>query len=112
MSNQKYYHTLKGKTITWTWTKGAFKGGKYEVSLLTDNTILSKGLEGAEKGQEVRNEEYQIIKISEDVHTISWLERIGWTITVTLNLKDNKAYGFVSNNREWHPLLGIIDTIQ
>ncbi len=112
MKTQESISILKGKTITWTWTKGTFKGGKDQVSLLTNGSIFCKGIAGQEKDQEVKGEEYQIIKISENVHTLSWQESNGWTVTVTLNLDENRAYGFVSNNREWHPLSGVINMIQ
>ncbi len=103
---------LKGKTITWQWTKGAFKGGKYQVVLLTNGKIHWKGLEGAEKGQEAIDKEYRVVKVSENVHTFSWLESGGWTVTVTLNLRENTAFGFVSNKNEWYPLSGIIAEIR
>ncbi|WP_298902593.1 phenolic acid decarboxylase [uncultured Psychroserpens sp.] len=112
MKGQESTSILKGKTITWTWTKGTFKDGKYEISLLTNGHIHWKGLEGAEKGQEVIDKEYCVLEVNEDVCTLSWLESIGWTVTVTLNLKENRVYGFVSNDREWHPLIGVIDSIQ
>ena len=79
---------------------------------MSNGKIHWKGLEGAEKGQEATDKEYRVIKVSENVHTLSWLESIGWTVTVTLNLKENTAYGFISNDKEWHSLSGIINNIQ
>ena len=103
---------LKGKTITWTWAEGAFKGGKYQATLLTNGKIHWKGLEGAEKGQEAIDKEYSVVKVSEDVHVLSWLESVGWTVTVTINLKENTAFGFVSNKNEWYPLAGAVESIK
>ncbi len=103
---------LIGKTITWTWTEGAFKGGKYEVILHNDGKIHWKGLEGVEKDQEAMDKEYKVIKAGENIYTLSWLESIGWTVTVTLNIEENKAYGFVSNHKEWYPLSGVIESIK
>lgn len=111
MKNQKTSNPLIGKTIIWEWCEGTFKGGKYEVSLFTDGKIYWKGHEGAEKGQEANEKEYSIMKVSENIHTLSWLEKIGWTVTLTFNLKENTVFGFTSNSKEWHPLSGIIDSL-
>ncbi|MDC1162316.1 phenolic acid decarboxylase [Tenacibaculum sp.] len=110
MENQKT-NSLVGKTIIWEWIEGAFKGGKYEVSLFNNGSIHWKGLEGAEKGQEATDKQYSIMQISNNVHTLSWLESIGWTVTVTINTKENTAFGFVSNNEQWYPLSGILESI-
>ncbi|MDC1162317.1 phenolic acid decarboxylase [Tenacibaculum sp.] len=104
--------SLKGKTITWLWTEGAFKGGKYEVSLLNDGKLHWKGLEGGEKGKDGIEKAYKTMKVADNIFTVSWLETVGYTVTVTVNLNKKKTYGIVSNEKEWYPLKGNVLTIK
>lgn len=109
---KKITNPLVGKTIIWSWTEGAFAGDKYELTFFTDGRIHWKGLKGSEKGKEGTDKEYRIVEVNNDIHMLSWLEEVGYTVTATLNLKENTIFGFVSNEKEWYPLIGVIHSIK
>jgi hypothetical protein len=52
------------------------------------------------------------MKISDDVHAVSYLARSGNTLTVVLNLSTGRAFGFASSNNDWHSMTGTFEIIQ
>lgn len=105
MKTQETPKSLIGKTITLEWTEG--DNSIYEVVLLDDTKVHWKALEGYEKGDEATEKEYSLKKVSENIYLLSWLEAVGYTITVTLNFNENTVVGIISNEKEWYPKIGI-----
>lgn len=106
MEAQETPKSLIGKTITLEWTKG--DKAIYEVVLLDETKVHWKAIEGYEKGQEATEKEYNLEKVSENIYLLSWLEAVGYTITVTLNFNDNTVVGIISNDKEWYPKTGVL----
>ena len=112
IENNNIMETIKGKTITWEWTKGAFKGGIYKNTFHKDGRVHWRGIAGAEAGKDGIEKEYSEMNVAENVFSISWLESIGYTVTVTLNFNNNTIYGIASNEKEWYPLSGVIKGVE
>ena len=99
------------ESVTYTWKQGAFSGGKYKLTLL-DGKVQWHGLQGPEKGMSAIENKTAFIKLTPDQYLITWLEKVGYTVTVIINTGSNKVTGIVSNAKEHYVLAGQIDTIQ
>ena len=91
------------KSATYTWYEGAFKGGQYKLTLMED-AVHWVGLEGGEKGQS--GTETHHVNLAPGLYLISWLESVGYTVTVILDTNNNQITGVVSKEKKFYPLAG------
>lgn len=96
----------QGTTLKYVWTEGAFKDGEYQVDLLEGGKLRWEGLAGAEKGDSAVEESYFTTKLADDVYLLSWLEGIGYTVSLMVDVKAKEVTGIASNNEEHYPLKG------
>ena len=104
--------SLGGKTVRWTFRDGPVAGMLFEHVLNEDGTIVWRALDGPWKGASSLEQRYTAMKISDDVHAVSYLARSGNTLTVVLNLSTGRAFGFASSHSEWHSMTGTFEVVQ
>jgi hypothetical protein len=52
------------------------------------------------------------VRVADDIYVISYLAASGYTLTVVLNFKDNRAVGFASGAKEWFPVQGTFEVVK
>src|SRR5262245_45343836 len=104
--------SLRGKSVRWTFDDGPVAGMLFEHTLNEDGTIVWRALDGPWKGQSAQEQPYTTMKISDDLHALSYLAKSGTTLTVVLNLSTGRAFGFASGNNDWQAQTGTFEVVQ
>lgn len=105
-------HDHDFSSVTYTWTEGAFKGGKYTLTILGDKKLKWEGLAGPEKDMSATEEKVSITKLGDNRTLITWLEAVGYTVTIVVNAKSGDVHGVVSNQKEHYMLIGKTDELK
>jgi phenolic acid decarboxylase len=95
-----------GSRIVYEWTEGAFAGNVFQVDLLADGRLTWRVLEGHEPGSGATEDRVSVREIAPGIAQVSWLESVGYTITVTIVFAEDRAFGIVSNDKELYPHAG------
>jgi hypothetical protein len=105
--------SLAGRTQRWTFHDGPTAGKTYEHTFRQDGTVSWREAGGAdqkkpsaEKGPATR---YAAFETAPGQHLVSYLSDSGFTLTVLVNTKDRRLYGFASSAKEWFPLTGTLE---
>jgi MoaF N-terminal domain len=86
---------IRGKTLRWTYDDGPMAGKTFEHRFGADGTVNFR-----EPGQpEGDPAKYEVERISDDVHAVSYLSSHGWTLTTVLDRKTGKIVSFASNEK-------------
>jgi hypothetical protein len=104
--------SLRGKTVRWTFDDGPVAGMLFEHTLNDDGTLVWRALDGPWKGHSSQEQPYAAMKISDDVHAVSYLAKSGTTLTVVLNLSTHRAIAFASGNNDWQSQTGTFEVVQ
>lgn len=91
-----------GHTLTWRWDDGPFAGASYRGVFRADGTVTWTGLTGDDAGVSATGKAYGAAHLSRDVVVVSWLERIGYTVTHVLDFESMAVLGITSNASEWY----------
>ena len=102
---------LPGNVIRWTFTDGPLPTS-FEHEFRDDGTLVWRILDGPMKDGTGEEKEYAAARVSDGVYVVSYLAASGHTLTVVMNLKDKRAYGFASNDKQWFALHGTVDGVQ
>ena len=102
---------LPGKTIRWTFLDGPLPAS-FEHEFHDDGTLVWRILSGPMQGGSGQEKQYAAERVSDDVYAVSYLAASGHTLTVVMNLKEKRAYGFASDNKSWFALQGTLDGVQ
>lgn len=102
---------IRGKTLRWTWTEGPVKDSTHEHVFNPDGTVTWTCIGGPGKGHSATEKSYSAMRLTDNVHAVSYLSSTGWTLTVVLNFWDHRMVGFASNGKEWTPCRGTFDEI-
>jgi hypothetical protein len=97
------------KSLKYTWSKGAFSGGQYQLDL-TDTTAHWQGLAGPEEGQSAVEDVVAYVDLGGDRHLITFLEKNSYTVTLIINAKTDRIDGIVSNEKEHYVIAGTVDS--
>ena len=110
---------IRGKTFRWTFTNGPTAGKTYEHRFNDNGTVVwrdvkepAKSKSASEKAKPGADEapvRYAAFRVADDVYTVSYLALSGYTLTVVLNFKDHRMYGFASNDKQWFPVEGTFE---
>ena len=111
MPNPSPTDSLPGKVIRWTCLDGPM-AASFEHTFRDDGTLVWRILDGPMKGGSGEEKKYAASRVSEDVYAISYLAASGHTLTVVMNMKDKRMFGFASNDKEWFALHGTVDGVQ
>ena len=98
---------ISGKTMRWTWTAGPTQGKTHEHTFNKDGTVEYREIgEGGKPGKTVKEKVYSAIKLTDDIHLVSYQSTSGYTLTVAVNFADNSLTGFASGAKDWYPVKG------
>ena len=113
MDDVRKTHLVRGKTIRFTWTDGPTKGETHEHVFHEDGSVEYARLDaGKPKGSYAKEKKYAALRISDDVHLVSYLAASGFTLTVALNFRDHSLAGFASNDKQWFQCTGAFDVVK
>ena len=105
--------SLTGRTLRWKFEEGPTAGGVYEHTFNADGSVEFRKLDGDKAGKPTREKEYGSFEVAPDVQAVSYLgKESGYTLTVAMNFKTGKLYGFASNETEWHPVSGTLEVVK
>jgi hypothetical protein len=105
--------SLKGQTLRWKFEEGPTAGSTYEHTFESDGSVAFRKVEGAAQGKPTRVKKYGSFEVAPEVQLVSYLaEESGYTLTIAMNFETGKLYGFASNDKEWHPVSGTLETVK
>jgi hypothetical protein len=81
-------------------------GVKIEHDFHGDGSVTWRLLDGEHRGASNREKAYAAMKVNEKTWALSYLAASGHTLTVVLNLDDNRMVGFGSDEKAWVPMRG------
>jgi molybdenum cofactor biosynthesis MoaF-like protein len=104
--------SLQGRTLLWTFDEGPTAGSTYEHTFEPDGSVVFRKMDGAEKGKPTREKKYASFEVAPGTHLVSYLGASGYTLTVALNFDTRRLYGFASNDKEWYPVSGTVESVK
>jgi hypothetical protein len=105
--------SLAGRILRWKFEDGPTAGGTYEHTFNADGSVEFRKLDGGKEGKPTREKKYGSFEVAPEVQAVSYLSaESGYTLTVVLNFKTGKLYGFASNEKEWHPVSGTLEVVK
>lgn len=102
--------TLAGLTVRWTFDEGPTAGSTYEHTFHEDGSVEFRRVDGGRTGETTKEKRYGAFEVAPDVRLVSYLAASGYTLTVAMNLATGKLFGFASNEKEWYPVSGTVET--
>jgi MoaF N-terminal domain len=103
--------SLAGRRLKWTFDSGPTAGASFEHAFHPDGTVEYSKLDNGKPGAAKREKRYAAFAVSPDVQLVSYLAASGYTLTVAMNLETGRIYGFASNDKEWFPVSGTVESI-
>src|SRR5262245_66672402 len=91
---------VRGKTLRWTYEDGPMAGKTFEHTFAADGTVTYQELGKPASKPEGKPTRYELERISDDVHAVSYLSSHGWTLTTVLDRKTGKIVSFASNEKQ------------
>src|SRR5215831_5203018 len=98
--------SLGGRTVQWTFADGPAAGTRFEHTFLDDDRVQWRILNGPGQGQSRVEKRYAALRLTDNVHAVSYLAESGHTLTVVLNLATGQMVGFASGANDWWPMTG------
>jgi hypothetical protein len=103
---------LTGKRIKWMFDDGPVAGTTYEHTFGGDGSVTWTIVEGPHQGATEREKSYGAVKVNDKTIAISYLATSGYTLSVVLNLDDQRMFGFASNDKEWYAMKGTFELVK
>lgn len=103
--------SLAGRRLKWTFDSGPTAGASFEHAFHPDGTVEYRKLDGDKPTTAMREKRYAAFQVAPDVQVVSYLAASGYTLTVAMNLATGRIYGFASNDKEWYPVAGTVESI-
>jgi hypothetical protein len=108
--------SLAGQTLRWKFDGGPTGDKTYEHTFGTDGTVAYHevadepgGASPAPKAAAQKpRPRYASFEVAPGHHLVSYLGDSGFTLTVLVDLKRSKVYGFASGAKDWYPLTGVL----
>ena len=111
MDTQEKFDSLVGKTVRWKFFDGPTAGSTFEHSFHPDGSLTWQCTDGPGACAKTTTNRAAVVKLSDDVTVVSYLGAGGVTLTVALNLRDNRAVGFASNEKNWYEQTGTFEVM-
>lgn len=104
--------SLSGMTLRWKFDEGPTAGTTYEHTFRPDGTVVFRDISRSDKpSKEGPGAKYAAFEVAPATHLVSYLSKeSGYTLTVALNFETQKCFGVASNQKEWFPLTGTLET--
>jgi hypothetical protein len=88
---------ITGQTIRWTFLDTSFAGKTFEHTFGADGGVTFREIgTDAKPG---KAQKYEVARITDDVHVVSYLSESGYTLTVVLDFSTKKLVAFASNEK-------------
>ncbi len=105
---------VRGKTIQWTYDDGPMAGKSFEHTFGTDGTVRwretgsdrksakppSNGNQKSGKEGPEAEAKYEVARVNDDVHAVSYLSASGFTLTSVLDFVSGIVVSFASNEKD------------
>jgi len=110
--NSTISEQILGKTVHLKWTDGPTKGMTHAHFFHEDGTVEWRALDDGQKPAtgdtpaSVDRPRCLARDITEQVVLMSYLSNSGYTLTVTLNFRNQTVVGVASNDKTWVPVEG------
>ena len=104
--------SLSGMTLRWKFDDGPTAGTIYEHTFRPDGTVVFRDVSKNERpSKDSPGAKYAAFEVAPATHLVSYLSKeSGYTLTVALNFETQKCFGAASNQKEWFPLTGTLET--
>ena len=101
---------LAGLTVRWRFDEGPTAGSTYEHTFHDDGSVEFRRVDGSRESTPTREKRYGAFEVAPDVQLVSYLGASGYTLTVAMNLASGRLFGFASNEKEWYPVSGAVES--
>ena len=112
--------SLAGRTQRWRFTSGPTANQTYEHTFNEDGTVTWRSVGAPSKRESTKAEakteakkaptRYASFEVEPDLHLVSYLSDSGYTLTVLVNGRTGALTGFASNQTEWYPVQGVLES--
>ena len=110
--------SLAGETQRWRFTSGPTANQTYEHTFNRDGTVTWKSVDPSAKTQPSKSgaekktspARYVSFEVDPNLHLVSYLSDSGYTLTVLVNRRTRALVGFASNQTEWYPVQGVLES--
>jgi hypothetical protein len=106
--------TLAGRTLQWKFVDGPTADKVYEHTFHRDGTVVFHEVKGGGPAPKSSKEgpRYASFEVAPATHLVSYLSDSGFTLTVAVNLDTRRVYGIASNEKQWFPLTGTLESMK
>jgi len=112
--------SLAGRTFRWRFAEGPTAGKTYEHTFHPDGTVVWREVGGnsgnpqaaQDKPKPESGVKYASFEVAPETHLVSYLSGSGYTLTVAMNLDTLRCWGVASNDKQWYPLTGTLETVE
>ena len=106
--------SLAGMTLRWRFDEGPTAGTIYEHTFRPDGTVVwrdvTRDASKGDRGKDAPGAKYAAFEVAPAAHLVSYRSESGYTLTVALNFETQRCFGIASNQKEWYPLTGTLET--
>ena len=102
---------LAGRTFRFTWTGGPTASATHEHVFHTDGTASYAQVEPGRPPQYSTARQYGAYELAEDIYLMSYLSTTGYNLTVSMNFRNQRLYGFAASATRWHPVQGHFEEV-
>jgi MoaF N-terminal domain len=108
--------SLAGQTQRWRFTSGPTANQTYEHTFNEDGTVTWRSVgpssqrEAPKPTTKKPPTRYASFEVDLDLHLVSYLSDSGYTLTVLVNARTRALTGFASNQTEWYPVQGVLES--
>lgn len=104
--------SLQGQTIRWTFSDGPDPGTTFEHVFHEDGSVTWRIVNGRHQGATATEKAFAGVKVNDRTWAVSYLGASGHTLTVVLDLDDQRVVGFASNDKAWYLLHGTFEVVR
>ena len=105
--------TLAGRTLQWKFVDGPTAEKVYEHTFHRDGTVVFHEVKAGSKPQPSKEgPKYASFEVAPATHLVSYLSDSGFTLTVAVNLDTRRVYGIASNEKQWFPVTGTLESVK
>ena len=102
---------LAGKSFRFTWTAGPKNAVTHEYIFHVDGSVSHATVESDRAPQYTTAKQYGAFELGPDMFLASYLDVSGYTLTVAMDFKSKRLYGFATKGAEWYPVQGRFEAL-
>jgi hypothetical protein len=104
---------VKGRTLRFAWTDGPTAGRTHEHHFHDDGTVDWKAVDGEGSGRPAtpkERPEYFAADVGSQACFVSYLASSGYTLSVVIDFATGTVVGVASNQSQWTPVRGRLES--